>query len=150
MYSFFDNYFTCHIFALVYICWGGCLCVHTTICLWRSQDILVRVDSCLPPYGSWASESGHQAWSRTPSYLLSHPGSPDPSDWYFVIHSVVAFRAAHWGWGTHVSVHWVCFRAYWKVMLKALLRLHVEWRDPDCRRHLKWLRQMRRVACCQR
>lgn len=78
----------------IYLC-GWVLCVHATVCLWRSQDILVRVDSCLPPYGFWEWTLGHQAWSRTPSHLLCHPGSPDPSDWCFVIHSVVAFRAAH-------------------------------------------------------
>lgn len=73
---------------------GVCVCM-PQFAYGDLQDILVRVDSYLPPYGSWESKSGHQAWTRIPSHLLCHPGSPDPSDWYFVIHSVVAFRAAH-------------------------------------------------------
>lgn len=49
-----------------------------------------------------------------------------PNDWYFVLYSVMTFGALDRGWGTHMRAPWVCFRAYWKVMLKALLRLHGE------------------------
>lgn len=72
-----------------------------------------------------------------------------PHDWYFVLYSV--WHSVLWTEvGTHVSVAWVCFRACWKAMLKALLRLHGEWRGPDCGCPLKRPRQMRRVACCPR
>lgn len=83
MCSLYDTIIVC-IICWMYVCMCTsvcgvcCLCVHATVCLWRSENILVRVDSYLPPCGSWEPKSGCQAWPRTPSQVLCHPGNPNP------------------------------------------------------------------------